>query len=74
MVATIIRSGAKEGVFRRVDPAVTGRAVLHSTLRFHHPFHADEWASPTIDADYEAVWNLLMEGLRATKSSKVTRG
>ena len=74
LVATILRAGTKEGAFRRVDPAAAGRAVLHSTLRFHHPFHADEWASPTIDADYEAVWSLLMEGLRATKISKPKRG
>jgi AcrR family transcriptional regulator len=75
LVATIIRSGTKEGAFRTVDPAVTGRAVLLSTLRFHHPFHADEWASPTIDADYEAVWALLMEGLRVTvaKSKRARR-
>lgn len=70
LVATILRAGIKESAFRAVDPVVTGRAMLLATLRFHHPFHADEWASPTIDADFEAVWNLLMEGLRATKSKR----
>lgn len=73
LVAKIIRSGVKEAAFRSVDPAVTGRAILLSTLRFHHPFHADEWASPTIDADYEAVWSLLMEGLRKNEASQRSR-
>lgn len=73
LVAKIIRSGVKEAAFRSVDPAITGRAILLSTLRFHHPFHADEWASPTIDADYEAVWSLLMEGLRKNEASQRSR-
>lgn len=70
LVAGIVRSGVKEGTFRTVDPATTGRAVLLATLRFHHPVHADEWTKPTIDADFEAVWSLLMEGLCVSKSRR----
>ena len=66
--ATIIRSGVKEGTFRAVDPMATGRAVLFATSRFHHPAHAAEWADPSIDAAYNDVWQLVMNGLRVAKS------
>jgi AcrR family transcriptional regulator len=64
LAATIIRAGVEEGAFRALDPVATGRAVLVATFRFHHPAHAGEWADPTIDAAYDDVWRLLMDGLR----------
>jgi AcrR family transcriptional regulator len=67
LAAMIIRSGVKEGTFRSVDPLATGRAVLFATSRFHHPVHAAEWDDPGIDAAYNDVWRLLMDGLRITK-------
>ena len=63
LIATIIRSGVDEGSFRAVDPVAAGRAVLFATFRFHHPAHAAEWADPMIDAAYNDVWRLLMDGL-----------
>lgn len=63
LIATIIRSGVDEGSFRAVDPLAASRAVLFATSRFHHPVHAAEWADPTIDAAYNDVWQLLMDGL-----------
>ncbi|MGA6972576.1 MAG: TetR family transcriptional regulator [Candidatus Binatus sp.] len=68
LAATIIRSGVKEGTFRNVNPVAAGRAVLFATSRFHHPAHAAEWTDPAIDATYNEVWRLLMDGLRITKS------
>ena len=44
-----------------------GRAVLLATLWFHHPTHADKWLDPAIDATYNDVWTLLMDGLCVTK-------
>jgi AcrR family transcriptional regulator len=67
LAAMIISSGVKEGTFRTVDPVAAGRAVLSATSRFHHPAHAAEWADPGIDAAYEDVWQLLMNGLRSAK-------
>ncbi len=64
LVATVINSGVKEGTFRTVDPVATARAVLVATSKFHHPAHAAEWADPAIDAIYDEVWQLLMDGLR----------
>jgi AcrR family transcriptional regulator len=63
LVAKIIASGVEEGTFRTVDPVAMGRAVLVATSKFHHPAHAAEWGDPAIDAAYEDVWQLLMDGL-----------
>jgi AcrR family transcriptional regulator len=64
LVAKLIASGVEEGTFRTVDPTAMGRAVLIATSKFHHPAHATEWGDPALDAAYEAVWQLLMDGLR----------
>lgn len=63
LTATIIASGVEEGTFRTVDPVSAGRAVLVATSKFHHPAHAAEWVDPAIDAVYDDVWLLLMDGL-----------
>jgi AcrR family transcriptional regulator len=63
LAAMIIRSGVKEGTFRRVDPVAAGRAVLVATYRFHHPAHSAEWVDPGIDAAFEDVWHLVIGGL-----------
>jgi len=68
LAATVIRSGVEEGTFRAVDPVAAGRAVLFATSRFHHPVHAAEWADPAIDAAYDDVWRMLMDGLCVAKS------
>ena len=64
LVAKIIASGVEGGTFRTVDPTAMGRAVLVATSKFHHPAHFAEWRDPAIDAAYEDVWQLLMDGLR----------
>jgi AcrR family transcriptional regulator len=68
LATMIIRSGVNEGTFRTLDPVAAGRAVLVATSRFHHPAHAVEWADAAIDATYNDVWQLLMDGLRIAKS------
>jgi AcrR family transcriptional regulator len=70
LAATIIRSGVREGAFRAADPIATSRAILLATSRFHHPAHAAEWVNPAIDAAYEEVWQLLMDGLCVAKPSR----
>jgi AcrR family transcriptional regulator len=67
LAAMVIRSGVEEGTFRTVDPVAAGRALLLATCRFHHPAHAAEWGDPDIDAAYNDVWLLLMDGLRIAK-------
>jgi AcrR family transcriptional regulator len=70
LAAMIIRAGVKEGTFRNVDPVAAGRAMLFATSRFHHPAHAAEWADPAIDATYNDVWKLLMNGLGVAKGRR----
>jgi AcrR family transcriptional regulator len=67
LAAVVIRAGVEEGTFRTVDPVAAGRAVLLATSRFHHPAHAAEWVDPAIDAAYNDVWQLLMDGLCVEK-------
>ncbi len=64
LASTVIREGVQEGAFRKVDPTTAARAVLAATSRFHHPAHAQEWSDPGIDASFDAVWQLLIDGLR----------
>jgi AcrR family transcriptional regulator len=67
LCAGIIRSGIEEGAFRNVDPVATSQAILYATSRFHHPAHALEWADPKIDAVFDDVWQILMQGLSVDK-------
>jgi AcrR family transcriptional regulator len=46
-----------------LKPHAEARAVFDATTRFHNPAHAAEWSSPTIDAEWEGVWRLLLAGL-----------
>jgi len=67
LAAGIIRAGIAKGTFRDIDPVAAGRALLVATSRFHHPAHAAEWGDPAMDAAYEDVWRLLMDGLCVPK-------
>lgn len=64
-IARLIREGVARGEFESKDPAATGRAVLSATARFHNPANASEWSSPDIDRDFEDVWALILDGLKA---------
>jgi AcrR family transcriptional regulator len=64
-LAQVIRDGMADGEFRRVDPEIAARAVFDATARFHHPAHAAEWSDPAIDAAFEGVWRLVLDGLSA---------
>jgi AcrR family transcriptional regulator len=63
LAAAIIQAGMADGTFRNVDPTAAARAILVATSKFHHPAHAHEWADPALDATYDDVWRLLMDGL-----------
>jgi len=64
-IARILDDGRRTGVFAVDDPERTARALFQATARFHHPVHAHDWSAPTIDADFEAVWTLIVAGLKA---------
>jgi AcrR family transcriptional regulator len=60
----MIADGISGGEFRAVDPARYGRAILDATARFHNPVHQAEWSDPEITTAFEAVWSLILDGLR----------
>jgi AcrR family transcriptional regulator len=63
-IAAIIADGVASGEFGTADPVQSGWAVLYATARFHNPRHAAEWSDPGIDAMFEGVWNLILNGLK----------
>ena len=74
LAGRIVSAGVEEGTFRRVDPESTARAILAATSRFHHPAHAADWADPEMLASFDALWELLMNGVRAAKTHGLGRG
>ncbi|MCD0485197.1 TetR family transcriptional regulator [Streptacidiphilus sp. ASG 303] len=64
-LAAIVADGVAQGVFAACDVRAAARAVFQATARFHDPCHAAEWTDPRTDADLEAVWALLLNGLAA---------
>ncbi|MFF9017488.1 TetR family transcriptional regulator [Streptomyces sp. NPDC014870] len=63
-VREIVEEGARGGEFAAPDPAATARALFDATGRFHDPMYAPEWQRPTIQAEFDAVLDLLLRGLR----------
>ncbi|SHH97672.1 TetR/AcrR family transcriptional regulator [Desulfosporosinus lacus] len=45
------------------DPHQLARTIFQATTRFHHPAHAYEWKSPTINSEFSNVWALIENGL-----------
>ncbi|MFF8279208.1 TetR family transcriptional regulator [Streptomyces lateritius] len=64
-VRVIVEEGVRGGEFTAADPGVTARALFDATCRFHDPAYAPEWRLPTIQAEFDAVMDLLLRGLRA---------
>lgn len=64
-VREIVEEGVRSGEFTTPDPAATARALFDATGRFHDPMYAPEWRRPTIEAEFDAVLDLLLRGLRA---------
>ncbi|MEK2473443.1 MULTISPECIES: TetR family transcriptional regulator [Streptomyces] len=63
-LAKIIEAGVGEGAFHAASPTTTAHAVFAATGRFHDPCYAAEWSRPEITADFEAVRDLVLRGLR----------
>jgi AcrR family transcriptional regulator len=69
-LARIVADGVGRGEFEATDPDATGRAVFDATARFHNPAHAPEWSNPGIDAAYERVRALVLNGLTPKRSRR----
>lgn len=64
-LARIIRAGVEAGTFTAPDPTTTARAVFQATAHFHDPGYARDWELPGAEAEFEAVLELVVRGLRA---------
>ncbi|CAM5720067.1 TetR/AcrR family transcriptional regulator [Streptomyces canus] len=64
-LAQIVRTGADTGAFARVtEPTIIARAVFQATSRFHDSCYSRDWKQPDIEAQFEAVVELVVRGLR----------
>ncbi|WP_433803800.1 hypothetical protein [Actinomycetospora sp. CA-084318] len=59
----IVADGAVVGTFAAANPRRTARALFHALSRFHHPAYAAAWAAPGAVEDFEAVVDLVLDGL-----------
>lgn len=64
-IARIVADGMKRGEFVPADAAEVARGVWTATTWFHHPAHAAQWADEPVEPAFEALWRLLLMGLRA---------
>jgi AcrR family transcriptional regulator len=60
----IIEDGVRSKEFRSGEPEAMARAIFFATSRFHHPAHAYEWSSSTIEQEFDLVWELILSGIR----------
>ncbi|MEU9132791.1 TetR family transcriptional regulator [Kitasatospora sp. NPDC048540] len=65
-LADIIQDGIHQGAFRPTHVRTAARAVFQATAHFHDPAHSAEWGRPQADADFEAVWTLMLHGLKGS--------
>ncbi|MEU6877133.1 TetR family transcriptional regulator [Streptomyces sp. NPDC046712] len=63
-VRAIVEEGVRKAEFTAADPEATARALFAATAHFHDPAYAPEWRRPSIEAEFDAVVDLLLRGLR----------
>ncbi|MEJ3745678.1 TetR family transcriptional regulator [Actinomycetes bacterium KLBMP 9797] len=63
-LTAIVQEGMDRGAFAPRPVETAARAVLDATTRFRHPAHAAEWRRPGIDAEFDAVVDLVLRALR----------
>ncbi|MEV6592904.1 TetR family transcriptional regulator [Streptomyces acidicola] len=61
----MVQAGVDAGTFSTDDPDATARALFHASRRFHDPRYAPEWEQPGTEAEFDAVVDLLLRGLKA---------
>jgi len=64
-IESILEYGTETKEFRPGNETAKARALFLATNSFHHPAHAPEWKDPEIDKAFDAVWRILLSGLRS---------
>jgi AcrR family transcriptional regulator len=62
-ISRIIEKGIQRLEFKPGQPEAIAKAMFIATSRFHHPAHAYEWSTPSIDQEFDSVWNLVLSGI-----------
>ncbi|MBM7619980.1 AcrR family transcriptional regulator [Bacillus tianshenii] len=62
-IIPIIEEGIANNEFKSSDATKTATGVFLATARFHHPALAMEWASPSINQEFDIVWNVILSGI-----------
>ncbi|MFF7991355.1 TetR family transcriptional regulator [Kitasatospora xanthocidica] len=64
-IAQIVQDGMDGKEFKLAHILNTARAVFDATAPFHDPAFAPTWSAPGADDRFEAVWKLVLGGLKA---------
>ncbi|OAR26478.1 TetR family transcriptional regulator [Streptomyces sp. ERV7] len=65
----IVHRGVERGQFTGfASDGQLARAVFDATNRFHDPAYAPQWLRPEIEADFTALVDLVLHGLRAREA------
>lgn len=66
-LVSVIHKGIETNTMKHAeDKHELSRAIFYATARFHHPAHAYEWKSETIQEEFEKVWLLISKGFLHT--------
>jgi AcrR family transcriptional regulator len=63
-IESILEYGFETKEYKPGNAATMARALFLATNSFHHPAHAPEWKDPEVDKSFDAIWHLLLSGLR----------
>ncbi|MFD5430690.1 TetR family transcriptional regulator [Kitasatospora sp. NPDC058063] len=63
-IAQIVTDGTERKEFKLAHIRNTARAVFDATGPFHDPAYASTWSTPGVDDRFEAVWKLVLGGLK----------
>ena len=60
----ILKDGVDEGCFEINDCTVIARCLFFGTVRYHHPLHASDWKSESIEEEFTQLFSLLEKSIR----------
>ncbi|MFE7525770.1 TetR family transcriptional regulator [Kitasatospora sp. NPDC057542] len=63
-IAQIVEEGMEGKEFKLAHIRNIARAVFDATGPFHDPAYASTWSAPGVDDRFEAVWKLVLGGLK----------
>jgi AcrR family transcriptional regulator len=60
----IIEDGMRVDEFNAGNAKTLAKAIFSATARFQHPAHAREWGRPELLDEFNALWDVLLAGLK----------